>query len=212
MRIVLFGGTFNPIHNGHLELAKRVYKDFNVDKFYFIPAKIPPHKNLGLVEPEKRFEMVKLALTCCLKGNFYVSDYELKSDEISYTFNTLRYFRKKYKDDYLYFLTGSDIFATIETWQNWDKLFDLANFIVANRKEMPFNTMLKKIPDELKKRIVYFPKFDDKKYGNIILYEIEEIPISSTEIREKFLDGSIFNYLPDVVINYIKENKLYQEV
>ncbi|KAA0259453.1 nicotinate (nicotinamide) nucleotide adenylyltransferase [Deferribacter autotrophicus] len=212
MRIVLFGGTFNPIHNGHIELAKKVYKDFNIDKFFFIPAKIPPHKNLGLVPAEKRFEMVKLALDFCLRGNFEVSDYELKQEGISFTYKTLKYFRKLYPDDILFFLTGSDIFATIETWQNWRELFKLSNFIVANRREMPFEKMMNIIPEELKSLVINFSDYVDQKEGAIILYKIDEIPISSTEIREKFKDKTIFSCLPNVVVDYIRKNKLYQEV
>ncbi|MGA1845675.1 nicotinate-nucleotide adenylyltransferase [Deferribacter abyssi] len=212
MRIVLFGGTFNPIHNGHIELAKKVYEDFNVSKFFFIPAKIPPHKNLGLVPAEKRYEMVKLALDNCLTGNFEVSDFELKQEGVSFTYKTLKHFKKMYPEDTLFFLTGSDIFATIDTWQNWKELFKFSNFIVANRKEMPFDKMMSKIPKELKSLVIDLSDYVDQKEGVIILYKINEIPISSTVIRKKFKDKTIFDCLPKVVRDYIQKNKLYQEV
>ncbi|MDY6821075.1 MAG: nicotinate-nucleotide adenylyltransferase [Deferribacterota bacterium] len=209
--IGLFGGTFNPIHIGHIRLAINVYRDFKLDELIFIPAKIPPHKNLGSTPPEKRYEMVRISVKN-LKYNFTVSDIELKNSGISYTYKTLEYYRSKYKNDILSFICGSDIFATINTWENWLELFNLANFIVVNRKEMSFDKMLAIIPNILKNKIVNKEEFKNEKYGKIILYEMDEIPISSSDIRDKLKRKEMKEFLTDEVYNYIEKNRLYQEV
>ena len=206
--IGLFGGTFNPIHTGHLTLAINVYNDFSLDELIFIPSKIPPHKNLG-TPPDKRFEMVKLAINN-LKHNFKVSKVELKRKGISYTYKTLTYYRRIYKEDSISFICGSDIFATIDKWENWNELFNLANFIVVNRKEMPFEVMHTLIPAELKERIVEKDEFSDALYGKIVLYKMGEIEISSTDIREKLRGNKMPEFLTENVYKYICKNKLYQ--
>lgn len=211
LHIGLFGGTFNPVHVGHVELAKSVYKGLELDQFIFIPSKIPPHKNLGSTTPAERFKMVSIAIKS-MDGNFAVSDYELKSKGISYTFKTLKHFRENYKNEILSFITGSDIFATIGSWNEWVKLFDLSNFIVVNRNEMPFKKMLDIIPTELKKYIIQPCEFNNEKNGKIILYNMEEIIISSTDIRDKIEQNKIKYYLTSEVYNYISDNNLYQGV
>jgi nicotinate-nucleotide adenylyltransferase len=208
--IGLFGGTFNPIHLGHLTLAINVYNDFALDELIFIPSKIPPHKSLG-TPPEKRFEMVKIAIAN-LDYNFKVSDVELKRKGVSYTYKTLMYYRNIYKKDSISFICGSDIFATIDKWENWNKLFDLANFIVVNRKEMPFDVMCNLIPQELKERLVEKEDFSGSLYGKIILYKMGVIEISSTDIREKLRGNKMPEFLTENVYKYICKNKLYQEV
>jgi nicotinate-nucleotide adenylyltransferase len=208
--IGLFGGTFNPIHLGHLTLAINVYKDFLLDELIFIPSKIPPHKNLG-TPPEKRFEMGKIAIDN-LHYNFTVSDVELRKKGVSYTYKTLIYYRSIYKDDSISFICGSDIFATIDKWESWNELFNLANFIVVNRKEMPFDLMHTLIPAELKERMVEKDKFSDALYGKIVLYKMGEIEISSTDIREKLRENIMSEFLTENVYKYICKNKLYQEV
>lgn len=208
--IGLFGGTFNPIHIGHLILAINVYTDFSLDELIFIPSKIPPHKSLG-TPPEKRFEMVQLAINN-LKYNFKVSNVELKRKGVSYTYKTLIHYRNIYKDDSISFVCGSDIFATIDKWENWNELFNLANFIVVNRKEMPFEVMYNLIPDELKKKIVENSEFSNALYGKIVLYKMDEIEISSTDIRGKLKDNKMPDFLTESVYKYICKNKLYQEV
>jgi len=94
------------------------------------------------------------------------------------------HYRNLYKNDSISFICGSDIFATIEKWEKWKELFDLANFIVVNRKEMPFDVMCNLIPDELKKRIVEKDEFPNYLYGKIVLYKMDVIEISSTNIRK----------------------------
>lgn len=206
----IFGGTFNPIHKGHTRLAQEVYNDFALDRMYFVPSKIPPHKNLGPASPKQRFEMVKIAVED-LMGNFEVSDYEISKKGTSYTYLTLKFFRKLYPDDVLFFITGSDIFATIETWNNWNKLFELSNFIVVNRPEVTFQDMLKKIPKELNNIIRDINDFENTAAGRIILHKIPETRISSTAIRDDFQFDQIKGYLSKGVIEYIIKNKLYQE-
>ena len=210
-QIGLFGGTFNPVHIGHIKLAKNVFREFNLDKFIFIPSKIPPHKNLGATPPEKRFEMVSIAIES-LSDSYCVSDFELKTKGISYTYKTLKHFRKVYKDDILSFITGSDIFATIGSWNNWSNLFDLSNFIVVNRSEMPFSRMLNLIPAQLDNKVIELNNFNNEKKGKIILHTMEEVVISSTDIRDKLQKKKVKDFLTSEVYNYIYKNKLYQEI
>lgn len=210
-KIGIFGGTFNPIHKGHTRLAQEVYKDFSLDKMYLVPSKIPPHKNLSSTTAKQRFEMVKIAIKG-LEGDFEVSDYEISSEEISYTYLTLKYFRQMYPRDILFFITGSDIFATIETWNNWENLFELSNFIVVNRPDMTFDEMLGKIPLKLHSIITDISKFNNVSFGKVVLHKIPETKISSTKIRNEFELTLWAEYLPEGVLDYIKENKLYLEV
>jgi nicotinate-nucleotide adenylyltransferase len=205
-KICLFGGTFNPIHSGHIELSIKVYDHFKLDKLYIIPSYISPHKEDVNLDPKHRLELIKLAFANC-KRNIEVSDYEINKKDISYTYKTLKYFRKLYPEDMLFFLTGADIFATIHKWKRYKELFEYSNFIVLNRKEKPFDEMISEIPKEVTSRFV---KKVTKKFGQIIYFETDEYPISSTEIRNYLKEGKTNDFLPDIVYNYIKENKLYR--
>ena len=144
--------------------------------------------------------MVKLALNG-LGSKFDVTDIEAKLNDLSYTYNSLSALKEIYPNDNIYFLVGSDIFASIEKWYNYKKLFDLAYFIIGCRPGNSFKNMIESVPDDIKKRIA------DK--DKIELFEIDSFYISSSEIRrgiKKYLE-----YLPSLVAEYIINNNLYNK-
>lgn len=210
MRLGLFGGTFNPIHLGHVTLAGNVFRDFKLDRLLLIPSSIPPHKQgSGVISPELRYEMVQLVAEKLGKG-FEVSGYEVNSAEVSYTYKTLKKFRTDYPEAEIFFIAGTDIFVTIEKWQYWRDLFRLANFIVVNRSSVSFDELMKRIPVSLKEMVVRPDEYNGEKYGRIILYNMPEIDISSTEIRD-MLDAEYRKAnLPEDVYEFIRTNNLYR--
>lgn len=211
-KIALFGGTFNPVHKGHINLAIEVQFLFNFDKFYFIPSKIPPHKKLPNTSPEERIQMLKLAIEELDRAVFDISDIEVCSSKKSYTYNTLVEFNKIYHNSELFFIVGTDIFATIKTWNRWEELFDLANFVVVNRPNYSMDKMLQTIPVKLLPLVIRFEDFVFGMEKKIILTHIKEVPISSTDIRELLSNDEYIDFLPQKVYEYIKNNNLYREV
>ncbi len=207
-RIGLFGGTFNPIHLGHAALAQNVFIDFKLDELVLVPAKLPPHKNVTGATPRQRYDMAELTADV-LGAGFSVSDYELETDGISYSYRTVSHWRGANPDAALFFTAGSDIFATIGTWQKWRDIFDLTNFVVVNREGMPFNTMLKIIPAELNSRVIQYKDYEVGLYGKIILYNMRPVPVSSTQIRGRMAEGRCREMLLEEVYDYIIENNLY---
>lgn len=206
--ICIFGGTFNPVHIGHVSLAMSVYKQFELDNMVIIPSNISPHKEINILDPEHRMQMAQQAFAgkC---SNISISDYEINSQGISYTYKTLEHYRKLNPEAALFFLTGTDIFATIKSWKNWRLLFEYANFIVVNRKEKTFADMMLEIPEELQSRFVTYNNLDSKS-GKIIYFEMKEVPVSSTEIRNDILCNKKNDFLPKVVYDYINKNNLYR--
>ncbi len=209
MRIGLFGGTFNPIHIGHVALAESVAEGLNLDTVYLIPSKVPPHKKEGIIGPELRLKMTELVADR-MGSKFVVSDFEINADGTSYTLKTLRHFREQFPDDELFFACGTDIFATISKWYDYMKLFDYANFVVVSRSMMSFDDLLKTIPQELLEKVVSVDEFHDEKSGRIILHKMSEVDISSTEIRDIVEESYRKANLPDGVYEYIEQNRLYR--
>ena len=208
-RIGLFGGTFNPIHLGHITLAQKVFADFNLDELILIPAKLPPHKeDITGATTLQRYEMVRLAAGTIGKG-VAVSDYELKTDGISYSYRTVSYLSNINPGAALFFIAGSDIFITIETWQRWREIFNFVNFIVVSREGVSFDTMLNSIPSELHNRIIWRKEYKGELSGKIILYDMDTIAVSSTKIRGCTAEGGCREMLPKAVYDYIVDNNLY---
>jgi len=190
MKIGLLGGTFNPMHIGHLLLAEECFLRFELEKVIFIPAYIPPHKEVECgISVEDRAEMVKLGIA----GNekFELSTYEIDKKGISYTVDTLQYYREEYGDKAdLFFLTGCDSVAELSTWKGVDRILDISNFIIATRPGWKKNH-----------------DYD----GKVEYINIPGIDISSTVIRERIRECKSVKYLvPEPVIGYIEKKGLYK--
>jgi len=194
MKLCVFAGTFNPIHAAHLKMANYIINNFCVDKILFIPAHIPPHKNLKKDLCMHRFNMVKIATKCNPK--FEVSDIEYKRNGKSYTFDTINELYKKYDiDEKINFVIGTDAFEKIETWYETEKLKQLIDFIVFIRENESVN----------------FEELKVKGY-NFKFAHMNFIDISSTKIRQYVRDGkSIKELVPEEIEEYIIKYGLYKD-
>ena len=207
MRYALFGGTFNPIHVGHIISALEIKDMFLIDKVIFIPNGVPPHKRGVTVSAENRYKMVVRSVSD-FEG-FEVSDIETRSNEENYTYNTIKYFKELYKNDELFFCIGTDAFLHIDTWQEWDKLLKTINFIIITRPG--YN--MKKIEEKYSAlKYVYVKRegrYPSKDLFTYVYYK--KIDISSTEIRERVKEGkSIKYYVPPQVEEIIHTKGFYQ--
>lgn len=196
MKLCVFQGTFNPIHNAHLRVAEYINDVIKPDKFLFIPAYIPPHKQCDNSLAKHRLKMVELALQD--KPYFEVSDIEFQRKGKSYTYLTILELYQKYDiTGKIYFVIGTDAFKYIESWYETDKLKNLVKFVVFER-ENNFN------PDE-------YNHLKEKNYD----FEFQLLPytdISSTQIRQdiKFQNKEVKSDIPEKVMEYIKKNELYK--
>lgn len=213
MKIGIFGGTFDPIHWGHLRSAEEVGETYRLDRVYFIPASIPPHKRGWTTTPARdRLQMVRLAVA----GNprFTVSTVELARPGLSYSIDTIREFAGKLnKADSLYFIIGLDAFREIGTWKDFAELFSLCNFIVTSRPGSKENDPLKGTGVAVKKLFCYDLKRKNYRHRSgtrVHFSELTDIAISASEIRALVRQGKSIRYLvPSSVEKYIKRRGLY---
>lgn len=200
MNIAIFGGAFNPVHNGHLHLARELLKFVGTiepfDKLVIIPTANPPHKtNDGLISGEHRINMLKLAFEDF--DNVEISTIEFESKEKSYTYNTLKKLKKIYPNDDFTLLIGSDQLFYFKKWYKYDRILKLADVVAITREECERQA----VADFLN---------DDELKGRVHALVSKPVVVSSTEIRERVRTGQdISSLVPKLVENYIKENKLY---
>jgi len=214
MKWGLFGGTFDPIHFGHLRAAQELAACLNLDRVIFIPAARPPHKTAHVITPfEHRLHMVQLAIA----GNdsFSVSDVEFQRQGKSYSIDTVQYFLDSPDQRLkLYFITGQDAFNAITTWREWDKLLSLCNFVVMTRPGYENKRLDQILPQGIAARFVYDEQndiFEDPQSCSIFFRKTTFLDISSSEIRKRVQSGQSIGYLlPDNVIRYIEANQLYK--
>lgn len=191
------GGTFDPVHFGHLILAENLREELNLEKVIFIPTGISPHKSQKKVtDGEFRYNMLKKAVENNAK--FEVSRLEIDSKDFSYTYDTMKKLKEIYKNNNLYFMTGADIVFDLEKWKNSDWLLKNVNFVVATRAGYDDKAMKLKVKE-----------FNDKG-ANIKVKKIPLVDISSSFIRNQRILGKSIRYLtPDSVCDFIYDNKLY---
>ena len=198
MRIGIFGGTFNPIHNGHINLVNKICDEIFLDKLFVFPTKTPPHKIAkNLVTEKDRFEMCKLAF----EGNYLaeVSDYEINNQGKSYTIFTLRYLKEQFENAELFLFMGSDMYVTLHEWKCFEEILSLATIVVVSRS----------IDDKIK--IKDYKPFLIEKGAKTIIIDIEPFEISSTKIREMIMQNEDCScYLPQKVVEYIRYFNLYK--
>lgn len=199
-RIGIMGGTFDPIHYGHLILAEHVRAKAMLDKVIFIPAMVPPHKqDLTITDSSHRLAMLLLAIAS--NPAFEVSDLELSSKDVSYTIHTLTKLKIMYGDDAtFYFITGSDTIFEIEKWHDYKTLLKSAGFIVGNRPGFREGA--------LDRHVAYL----NHKYESAVsIVDIPEVDISSTEIKRRVREHDSIRYLvPESVESYIFDHELYK--
>ena len=211
-RIGLFGGTFNPIHLGHLRGAEEIREAFELQQVIFIPAAIPPHKlSTEVIEAKHRLEMVKLAIAS--NPFFSTTDVELSRPEKSYSVDTIRYFRETYSDAF-FFILGRDAFVEIETWREFQHLFSLCNSVVMTHHEFQNAVSIASLPKALGPVFRHDPESKSWIHtsGHTLSFkEISYLNISSTKVRELIESGkSVIYLIPDEVGDYIKRNGLYR--
>jgi len=201
MRIGIYGGTFNPIHRGHVTAARAAMEQLALDKLLLVPASVPPHKALpvGSASPEERLEMTVLA-TAEISRKAEVLDIELKRTGKSYTCDTIRALRERYPDDELWLLMGSDMFLTLHTWYHPEVILSLTNIGAFSRLES----------DE-EETFARQKRYLEETYGATVatVRNDDVIQVSSTEIREALARGEGVDYLPEAVYGYILRKGLY---
>lgn len=197
-KIGIMGGTFNPVHKGHLTLAENAYEQFELEMVYFMPSSNPPHKDQKtIISDEHRVNMVQLAI----KDNphFAISMLELQRAGTTYTVDTLDYLTKQDSDTTYYFILGADSLFQIETWQESDRIFKMAQIVVATR----YHISEEKIIEQIK-------HLENTYHANIDILKGRSIDVSSKQIRESILENlSIKDYVPDEVEEYIHKHRLY---
>lgn len=196
MKLCVFQGTFNPIHNVHLAMAHHIDNVYDFDTILFIPAYKPPHKEFDDDLANHRFKMVKLALSG--ETAFSLSNIEFQNERFSYTYLTILELYKRYKiDGKINFIIGFDAFRELDDWYEADKLKKLVHFIVFARSE-----------EVDKERIVLM----QSKGYDFSFAKMEFINLSSSMIRDRVSKGeSVSGLVPQKVLEYIKENGLYKE-
>ncbi|PKD27280.1 nicotinate-nucleotide adenylyltransferase [Ruminococcus bromii] len=200
MKTGVFGGTFNPVHKGHIMLAEYCMDSVGLDRIIMIPTAVPPHKiSNNLASENDRLNMCKLA--CRGKENFFVSDIEIKRQGKSYTYETLTQLKEIYPDDHLYTIMGADMFLTLNRWKNPEIIFEKSSIITIPRDE------------ENKHELENFYNKVLKAMGaSSVILPNPVMSVSSTFIRENLDNFNLIsNMLDKGVYDYIIKNNLYRK-
>ncbi|MCD7731499.1 MAG: nicotinate (nicotinamide) nucleotide adenylyltransferase [Oscillospiraceae bacterium] len=200
MKTAIFGGSFNPVHNGHINLVREIASRVEIDRVIVVPTYISPFKKdevSFVAEGKDRLEMCRLAF----KGLPFVtvSDYEISAERVSYTIDTATHFRKCYPDDELFLIIGSDMLLSFKKWRQFEDILKICTIVAASRENNNDDfALLTDAAEEL------------RPYGNVILTKISPYKMSSTLIREEIMKNRDMTcYMPENVVKYIVANNIY---
>jgi nicotinate-nucleotide adenylyltransferase len=221
MRLGILGGTFNPIHYGHLRAAEEARFTINLDKVIFMPSGNPPLKTSDLIDASHRYAMTRLATASNI--GFVVSDIEIRETEKSYTVNTIQMLREIYPEDELFFILGVDAFLDLPNWRQPETLIGMIDFVVVARHGFDLREIMKSpyiaghrtqfaSGGGTERGLQNIDKASLTSGREVIPVQMTSIGISSTEIRSFLKEGKSIKYLlPETVENYIYKHNLYHE-
>ncbi|GGA78692.1 putative nicotinate-nucleotide adenylyltransferase [Neiella marina] len=209
-RIGLLGGTFNPIHNGHLQLANFVRQQLQLDVMQLLPNHLPPHKEQPLVTAKHRLAMTEAAVND--QPRLEVNAIELGRQQPSYSVDTLRQLRQQHPEDRLFFTMGMDSFVKLSSWYQWQDLLNYCHLVVCQR---PGDQIPEQGPEALlwQQFGLSISELSNLPIaGHIVCLDNPLWPISSTEIRQQLLHGACASQLlPPTVAQYVADHQLYQQ-
>jgi nicotinate-nucleotide adenylyltransferase len=209
MRHGVLGGTFDPVHVGHLDVARAAAAALALDDIQVMPSRIPPHRRPPQAPPDARLEMVRLAIAG--EPRFVASDLELRSEGPSYTTATLDRLQASGVDlGSVFLITGADAFRDIATWKNYPAILDRCHFVAVSRPGFPASRLRDALP-ALASRMVEAPGGAVPARPAIVLVDAPTAPVSSTDIRQRLAKGqSIDGLVPPAVAAYIERQGLYR--
>lgn len=196
-KLGILGGSFDPIHSGHLYLARAAYEILDLDKVLFIPARVAPHKvGLDCAPAKDRFLMTLFAISD--EPQFEACDIELNREGVSYTYDTIKELKEKYADYELFFIIGGDTVEQLPTWYKIDELLQMMTFVAVGRPG--YANVIAKAAEKLGPIV----------YDSVKMLDTEEFSVSSTEIRRRIRNRrSLIGLVPEAVQEYIYLNGLY---
>lgn len=207
--VAFLGGTFDPVHNGHVQSALELKQRLSLDKLYLLPCHIPPHRQLPGVDSRHRLAMVELAVA---GSGLLVDDRELQRNKPSYTVDTLQLLRKELGDNTsLVWVMGSDAFALLDSWYRWRELLDLAHIVVMARpgEQRPLQPAVAELLRA--HQATSMAQLQQQPAGLIWLESLTPYPVSATSIRQALADNApVDHLLPAAVLNYIQHHQLYR--
>lgn len=208
--IGIFGGTFDPIHFGHLRMAEELADALDLGEVRIIPAGQPPHRGAPRTPAAQRLEMTRLAVAA--NPRFRLDDREVRLARASYTVDTLADLRREFGNEVpVWLFMGADAFLGLATWKEWRRLFELAHIAVAHRPGyalLQSDSLSAELRQELERRQVASPP--SAPAGSILLKPVTQLDIAATDIRSRLQTGRSVRYLlPDGVLDYIQKNRIY---
>ena len=210
--IGVFGGTFDPVHNGHTEVIKILLDNFLFDHIRLIPCGKPPHKESTIGSSDQRIEMLKLAFKA-FNNNIVLDRREIQKEGPSYAIETAReLLDENSSDTSLVWIMGTDVFAEIDTWYRWEEFIEMINILVVSRPdiEIPSNSVAYKLL--LNRWVDNFESLLNKRYGNIFFTNIKPVKISSTKVRDNLsLGEKVDDMIFSTVRTFIKRQKIYDK-